>query len=145
MKLKDKTYKKFVDYFEKMSKKHDGEEFEIAYSEIQRETGVASITLKKAIQVLENDGVITVNQGRNTRYGKYKYLLNDKEVSLKDSQSFKNKESIEMDDSSIQALLLQQKNMSSMIEQLRQRIRTQEMSMAMILDRLADLEDKIDR
>lgn len=145
MKLKDKTYKKFVDYFEKMSKQHDGEEFEVAYYEIQRETGVASITLKKAIQVLENDKVITVSQGRNTRYGKYKFLLNYKENAHKDNQALKNKESLELDEASIPMLLLQQKNMSSMLEQLRQRVRTQEMAMAMILDRLADLEDKSDK
>ena len=61
MKLKEKTYKKFVDFFEKMAKQHGNNEFEIAYSEIQRDTGVASITLKKGIQVLEQDGVITVS------------------------------------------------------------------------------------
>jgi DNA-binding transcriptional regulator YhcF (GntR family) len=93
MKLKDKTYKKFVDYFEKMAKKHDEEVFEIAYSEIQRETGVASITLKKAIQIMENDGVIQVHPGRNTRYGRFRYLLNKKESNPKEIYT-KSKDSV---------------------------------------------------
>jgi DNA-binding GntR family transcriptional regulator len=131
-----------VDFFEKMSKKHDENEFEIAYSEIQRETGVASITLKKAIQILEEDGIITVDQGRNTRYGKFKYLLN-KETSAKEMNSPKNKESFDFEEANSQALMLQVKNMSSLIELLKQRVRTQEMTISVILDRLAELEDRI--
>jgi len=144
LKLKDKTYKKFVEFFEKIAKKHDENEFEIAYSEIQRETGVASITLKKAIQILENDGVILVSQGRNTRYGKFKYLLNNPETDLKDSVNSKNRD-LELDEVNTQQLVHQNKSMTNSIEQLRQRVRTQEMAISGILDRLAELEDKMPR
>ncbi len=82
MKLKEKTYKKFVEFFEKMSKKNgNNNEFEIAYSEIQRDIGVASITLKKGLQILEDEGIILVSPGRNTRYGRFKYLLDNKNNS----------------------------------------------------------------
>lgn len=143
MKLKDKTYKKFVEFFEKVAKKHDENEFEIAYSEIQRETGVASITLKKAIQILEDDGIIAVDQGRNTRYGKFKYLLNNKDNNTKDNA--KNKDALDQEEVNNQLFSHQIKNMTNLIEQLRQRVRTQEMTISVILDRLAELEDKIHR
>lgn len=139
MKLKDKTYKKFVDYFEKMAQKHDEEVFELAYSEIQRETGVASITLKKAIQIMENDGVIQVHPGRNTRYGRFRYLLNKKESNHKDL-SYKGKDF--NGDLSLSDTAQRIKNMSTIIDQLKQRVRTQEMTISVILDRLAELEDK---
>ncbi|RNC29751.1 MAG: hypothetical protein AWM53_00369 [Candidatus Dichloromethanomonas elyunquensis] len=142
MKLKDKTYKKFVDYFDKISKKYDDSEFEIAYSEIQRETGVASITLKKALQILEKDGIILMNQGRNTRYGKFKFLAN-KAVSSKDQGIIKNLDSVDDEETMINQLFSQIKNMSGVIEQLRQRIRTEEMTISVILDRLAEVEDKL--
>lgn len=145
LKLKDKTYKKFVDFFEKMSKKHDESEFEIAYSEIQRETGVASITLKKAIQILEDDGIILVNQGRNTRYGKFKYLLSNKDSYSRENNSLKNKATVDQDEMDIEYLVHQVKAMTSLVEQLRQRIRTQEMTISVILDRMAEVEDKIHR
>lgn len=137
MKLKDKTYKKFVVYFEKIAKKHDENEFEIAYSEIQRETGVASITLKKAIQVMEKDGIVEVTPGRNTRYGRFRYLLNKPESN---AISAKNKDNLS-EEASIDSLYLQIKNLTTTIEQLRQRVRTQEMSISVIQDRIAELED----
>jgi len=143
LKLKDKTYKKFVEFFEKVAKKHDENEFEIAYSEIQRETGVASITLKKAIQILEDDGIIAGDQGRNTRYGKFKYLLNNKNNNIKDNA--KNKDTLDQEEVNNQLVIHQIKNMTNLIEQLRQRVRTQEMTISVILDRLAELEDKIHR
>lgn len=142
MKLKEKTYKKFLDFFEMMSKKHNDNEFEIAYSEIQRETGVASITLKKAIQVLEEDGIISVNQGRNTRYGRFKYLVNKKESNSRDTGLYKLNIDYS-DELNLNLVLNQLKNMSNLLEQLRQRVRTQEMIISVIQDRLADLEDKI--
>lgn len=143
MKLKDKTYKKFLDFFERTSKKHDYQEFEIAYSEIQRETGVASITLKKAIQVLEKDGIIVVNQGRNTRYGRFRYLLNSKDIVPKEIA--KNKDFSDFDEVNNQQIVYQLKNMSNHLEQLRQRVRTQEMTISVILERLAELEDRVHR
>ena len=138
MKLKDKTYRKFINYFEKMSEKNNNEEFEVAYSEIQRATGVASITLKKAIQVLEEEGIIKVNKGRNTRYGRFQYLLNKKDLLTN------NKVTLELDRNE-KSVAEQLKALSNQIEQLRQRLRTQEMTISVILDRLAELEDKIHR
>lgn len=143
MKLKDKTYRKFVEFFEKMSKKHDNDEYEIAYSEIQRETGVASITLKKAIQILEDDGVIKVAQGRNTRYGRFQYLADGNPFSNSaDSKKKDLNETVEDVFSDVNTLI---KTMSGQIDQLRQRVRTQEMTISIVLDRLAELEDRLHR
>lgn len=141
MKLKDKTYKKFVEYFKRMSNKHDENEFEIAYSEIQRETGVASITLKKAIQILEDDKIIEVNQGRNTRYAKFKYLQTTNNNIASYINPVKNKNSVNAEESQL-TILHQLKNLATYVDQLRQRVRTQEMTISVILDRLAELEDK---
>ena len=139
MKLKDKTYRKFINYFEKMSEKNNNEEFEVAYSEIQRATGVASITLKKAIHVLEEEGVIKVTQGRNTRYGKFQFLINNK-------KDFSNNNKIPYEqDKNEKPVAEQLKTICNQIEQLRQRLRTQEMTISVMLDRLAELEDKIHR
>lgn len=140
MKLKDKTYRKFIDCFEKLSKRNDNKEFEVAYSEIQSETGVASITLKKAIQILEEEGIIAVGPGRNTRYGKFKYL--NKTQDTNNSENKRNSV-IKADETNINVLLEQIKSMSNIIEQLRQRIRTQEMSTSVLQDRVAEIEDKI--
>ncbi|NLP43253.1 MAG: hypothetical protein GX351_01365 [Peptococcaceae bacterium] len=136
MKLKDKTYRKFINYFEKMSEKNNYEEFEVAYSEIQRETGVASITLKKAIRVLEEDGIIKVNQGRNTRYGRFQYLIDKKGFSANSKVPFESGQNENV-------VTEEMRNISNQIEQLRQRVRTQEMTISVILDRLAELEDRI--
>ena len=75
MRLKEKTHRKFVQFFEKISSMYRGEDFELAYSDIQRETGAASVTLKRAIQALAEDGVIEVHSGRNSRYARFRYLL----------------------------------------------------------------------
>ncbi|UWG95605.1 hypothetical protein LPY66_11820 [Dehalobacter sp. DCM] len=141
MKLKDKTYHKFLDFFEKVSRKHEEDEFEIAYSEIQRETGVASITLKKALQILEEDKVIEINPGRNTRYGRIRYLNKTNNFTAKNNQAKLVVMSAAHEDNTNSTLQL--KTMASLVEQLRQRVRTQEMTISVILDRLADLEDKV--
>lgn len=125
-----------------MAKQHGNNEFEIAYSEIQRDTGVASITLKKGIQVLEQDGVITVSPGRNTRYGKFKYLLYSNKNTLSQSDAL-NRKPDKQEEGDLALLTKQQKNMQTSIEQLRLRIRTQEMAISVILDRLAELEDQV--
>lgn len=119
-----------------MSEKNNYEEFEVAYSEIQRETGVASITLKKAIRVLEEDGIIKVNQGRNTRYGRFQYLIDKKGFSANSKVPFESGQNENV-------VTEEMRNISNQIEQLRQRVRTQEMTISVILDRLAELEDRI--
>jgi len=144
LKLKEKTYKKFVEFFTKTSRRHGDNEFEIAYSEIQRDTGVASITLKKGIQILADDGVISVSQGRNTRYGKFKLLLNNRVNTNRETDlSINDKDMSSSDEDTISLMKNQQKNINVVIEQLRLRIRTQEMTISVILDRLAELEDRI--
>jgi len=47
------------------------------------------------------------------------------------------------DEDTISLMKNQQKNINVVIEQLRLRIRTQEMTISVILDRLAELEDRI--
>lgn len=74
MKLRERTQRKFMDFFEKAARMHQGEPFELAYSDIQRETGTASVTLKRAIEALINDQVLEVEPGRNSRYGRFNYL-----------------------------------------------------------------------
>lgn len=145
MRLKEKTHRKFVDFFEKMSRMYQGNEFELAYSDIQRETGAASVTLKRAIQALEVDGVIQVSPGRNSRYAKFKYLLEqpvdnsvgnnqqDQVVPVEQNVPVKNEESIKNE---VNELV-------NLVDQLRRRIRTQEMAIALLQDRVAELEDKI--
>ncbi|MDA8226542.1 MAG: IclR family transcriptional regulator [Desulfitobacterium hafniense] len=145
MRLKEKTHRKFVDFFEKMSRMYQGNEFELAYSDIQRETGAASVTLKRAIQALEVDGVIQVSPGRNSRYAKFKYLLEqpvdnsvgnnqqDQVVPVEQNVPVNNEASIKNE---VNELV-------NLVDQLRRRIRTQEMAIALLQDRVAELEDKI--
>ncbi|NLO97904.1 MAG: DUF3348 domain-containing protein, partial [Peptococcaceae bacterium] len=90
-------------------------------------------------------GIIQVSPGRNTRYGKFKYLLNNNNNNNKhhsDNNSLK-KALISQEESDIDLLIKQQKNMQASIEQLRLRVRTQEMAISAILDRLAVLEDQV--
>lgn len=151
MKLKEKTQRKFTSYFEKLSNMHNGEEFELAYSDIQQETGAASVTLKRAIQVLAEEGVIEVNPGRNSRCARFKYLLPVQENEKKSSE-------LAFADSQ-QRLLADGRNMApaegglsefsenmielmQVVEHLRRRVRNQEMAISLLQDRLAVLEDK---
>ncbi|MGI5902021.1 MAG: hypothetical protein ACOX7U_06055 [Desulfitobacteriia bacterium] len=142
MKLKEKTYKKFIQFFDKMVAQHGTNEFEIAYSDIQRGTEVASITLKKGLKVLERDGVIAVSPGRNTRYGRIKYLLSNSGYQDPEKQELASRpesdEKICLDD-----LITEYKNVNLIIENLRSRVRTQEMAISVLQDRLAELEDRI--
>jgi hypothetical protein len=145
MRLKEKTHRKFIDFFEKMSSLYQGNEFELAFSDIQRETGAASVTLKRAIKSLEADGVIRVQPGRNSRYARFQYLSNVK--------SMRNPDGVEQDkfdivrESEINSKLytFEVNELTILIENLRRRVRTQEMSIALLQDRLAEIEDKLFR
>jgi len=146
LRLKEKTHKKFVDFFEKMSKMHRGNEFELAYSDIQRETGAASVTLKRAIQALEADGVIKVNPGRNSRYGRFQFLLAAPEPA--EQNVAKEVEDVRSTPDSkpeqgLEALAGDVKEVLQAVDHLRRRVRTQEMAIAILQDRLAELEDKL--
>ena len=143
MRLKEKTHRKFVDFFEKMSTLYQGNEFELAFSDIQRETGAASVTLKRAIQSLEIDGVIKVQPGRNSRYARFQYLssvISTKPLdAVEQDKSAKARESEE----NSKLLVSEVSELTHLLDNLRRRVRTQEMSIALLQDRLAEIEDKL--
>lgn len=143
MRLKEKTHRKFVDFFEKMSSLYQGNEFELAFSDIQRETGAASVTLKRAIQSLEIDGVIKVQPGRNSRYARFQYLssvISTKPLDAVEQDKFpKVRESEE----NSKLLVSEVSELTHLLDNLRRRVRTQEMSIALLQDRLAEIEDKL--
>jgi len=130
---------------------YQGKEFELAYSDIQRETGTASVTLKRAIQALAEDGVIEVHPGRNSRYARFRYLLATPDLGEKSSQAqsneTRNSESL-IDEQKVsgtgQSSMSEDVNeLTQLVDHLRRRIRNQEMAIALLQDRLAEIEDKI--
>jgi len=152
LRLKEKTHRKFVEFFEKISNMYHGKDFELAYSDIQRETGAASVTLKRAIQALAEDGVIEVHPGRNSRYARFQYLLpvqekeeNSSEGALNETQNSKDL----TDEGNLQpAGILEDINegvteLTQLVDHLRRRVRNQEMAIALLQDRLAEIEDKM--
>jgi len=151
LRLKEKTHRKFVEFFDKISNMYQGKEFELAYSDIQRETGTASVTLKRAIQALAEDGVIEVHPGRNSRYARFRYLLATPDLGEKSSQAqsneTRNSESL-IDEQKVsgtgQSSMSEDVNeLTHLVDHLRRRIRNQEMAIALLQDRLAEIEDKI--
>lgn len=152
MRLKEKTHKKFVEFFEKVSSMYQGKEFELAYSDIQRETGAASVTLKRAIQALAEDGVIEVQPGRNSRYARIRYLLSvpEAEVKAPEIQSAEEptfEDTIDEDKTQpgevLESLAVDVSELTHLVDHLRRRVRNQEMAIALLQDRLAELEDKM--
>jgi DNA-binding MarR family transcriptional regulator len=148
--LRDKTNQKFKDFFEKIARNNGGQEFELAFSEIQRETGAANTTMKRAIESLISEGWLDVKHGRNTRYGRFLVTSmqvqepNPEEVSPseeeKKSESSLIANALEIDASKIYTLINELENS---IEGLRRRVRTQEMTIALLQDRVAEIEDKL--
>ncbi|MDR0433578.1 MAG: IclR family transcriptional regulator [Gracilibacteraceae bacterium] len=128
MKLKEKTYKKFVDFFAETAQRNQNSAFEVAYADIQRGTGAASITMKKALQVLVEDGVIDTRPGRNSRYVQVTYQQEPPEANEAEAQS--------EPETGVLAELLH------VADNLRQRLRTLEIQAANLQERLAYLEDK---
>ncbi|MGI6120257.1 MAG: IclR family transcriptional regulator [Desulfosporosinus sp.] len=153
MRLKEKTHRKFVEFFQKVSMMYNGKEFELAYSDIQRETGAASVTLKRAIQALAEDGVIEVHPGRNSRCARFKYLLPINERDDKSSVAMLNERNPEdlSDEVKPRAggfLVTINEDITELtqnVNHLRRRVRNQEMAIALIQDRLSKLEDKLTR
>ncbi|KJR45659.1 hypothetical protein UF75_3949 [Desulfosporosinus sp. I2] len=152
MRLKEKTHRKFVEFFEKISSMYQGKDFELAYSDIQRETGAASVTLKRAIQALAEDGVIEVHPGRNSRYAKFHYLLtplNTEEktvdIALEDGQNPKNTDHEEMFRTGgvLESMSEDVGELTQLVDHLKRRVRNQEMAIALLQDRLAEIEDKM--
>ncbi|HWQ89629.1 MAG TPA: IclR family transcriptional regulator, partial [Desulfitobacteriaceae bacterium] len=146
MRLKEKTHRKFVDYFEKMSSLYKGNEFELAYSDIQRETGAASVTLKRAIQSLEKDGVIRVQPGRNSRYARFQYLAAITALKTPDTaEQDKIDQARESETGDFRSLVSEVNGLTTQTEYLRRRVRIQEMAIAILQERLAEMEEKITR
>ncbi|HBW36677.1 hypothetical protein [Desulfosporosinus sp. BICA1-9] len=152
MRLKEKTHRKFVEFFEKISSMYQGKDFELAYSDIQRETGAASVTLKRAIQALAEDGVIEVHPGRNSRYAKFHYLLaplsaaeNSIENPLEKTQApedISNEETLRSG-GVLEAISEDVEELTQLVDHLKRRVRNQEMAIALLQDRLAEIEDKM--
>lgn len=152
MRLKEKTHRKFVEFFEKVSSMYQGKDFELAYSDIQRETGAASVTLKRAIQALAEDGVIEVYPGRNSRYARFHYLLaplNTGEKStntvLDETRSLQENGNGEMVGSGgvCESMSEDVRELTQLVDHLKRRVRNQEMAIALLQDRLAEIEDKM--
>ncbi|KLU67878.1 hypothetical protein DEAC_c02850 [Desulfosporosinus acididurans] len=146
MRLKEKTHRKFVDFFEKISNMYQGQDFELAYSDIQRETGAASVTLKRAIQALAEDGVLDVQPGRNSRYARFRYLLAAQSVDAMESLSSEkeNDENSMADEPQNNDTINENlQELLQLVDHLRRRVRTQEMSIALLQDRMAEIEDKL--
>jgi DNA-binding MarR family transcriptional regulator len=151
LRLKEKTHRKFVEFFEKISSMYQGKEFELAYSDIQRETGTASVTLKRAIQALAEDGVIEVHPGRNSRYARFTYLLASQDSEDNTSQAQPN-EQRNFEDSNdeqkartgtVHSMAEDVSELMQFVDHLRRRMRNQEMAIALLQDRLAEIEDKM--
>ena len=152
MRLKEKTHRKFVEFFEKISSMYQGKEFELAYSDIQRETGAASVTLKRAIQALAEDGVIEVHPGRNSRYARFRYLLASQNTEGKSSEvesnETRNSEDLSNEEKAQPGGNSESVNediseLTQVVDHLRRRMRNQEMAIALLQDRLAEIEDKM--
>lgn len=152
MRLKEKTHRKFVEFFEKISSMHQGKEFELAYSDIQRETGAASVTLKRAVLALAEDGVIEVHPGRNSRYARFRYLLaapnseeNFSEAVPNETQNLENiiEEGKARTGEVPESVTEDVSELTQLVDHLRRRVRNQEMAIALLQDRLAEIEDKM--
>lgn len=152
LRLKEKTHRKFVEFFEKISTMYQGKDFELAYSDIQRETGAASVTLKRAIQALAEDGVIEVQPGRNSRYARFRYLLatpdlkdnspNAPSTEIHEPEDLSNHESTRYGGVS-ESMTEEVSELIQLVDHLKRRVRNQEMAIALLQDRLAEIEDKL--
>jgi len=151
LRLKEKTHRKFMEFFEKISSMHHGQDFELAYSDIQRETGAASVTLKRAVQALAEDGVIEVHPGRNSRYARFRYLLPIQDHEGKSSEAGANETGDSADTSDAKksqpggdsAINEEVTELTQQVDHLRRRVRNQEMAIALLQDRIAEIEDKM--
>lgn len=135
LKLREKTHAKFVAFFEDIARKNKGREFELAFSEIQYETGTASVTLKRALQSLEADGWLEIKPGRNSRYARFRVLSISEAEQQTLEEEAPSKESV-----NTQSII---EDFTNQIDALRRRIRTQEMAIALLQERLAEVEDKL--
>lgn len=144
MALRDKTNQKFKDFFLKISKMYGGKEFELAFSEIQRETGAANGTMKRALEALVTEGWLEVKPGRNSRYARFVVVsLANEELTPEKVIPTAEKPNPPLElDSERNNLKVQIYELENAVESLRRRLRTQEMTIALLQDRIAEIEDK---
>lgn len=131
MKLKEKTHKKFVEFFAEKSRANRDQEFEMAFSEIQRTTGTASVTLKRALNKLVEEGLISMVPGRNSRYARFVVLNPPGSASLLPETT--NQE----------PHVLGTAGWEQEIDLLKRRLRSQEIAISLLQDRLANMEEKL--
>ncbi|HHY25304.1 MAG TPA: IclR family transcriptional regulator, partial [Desulfitobacterium dehalogenans] len=156
MALRDKTNQRFKEFFEKQSKRNDGKEFEIPFSEIQRETGAANSTMKRAIETLTKEGWLEVKPGRNSRYGLFKLLHEEAEKAeelpgapeptaqtCESAPDFSPVLTSDSDDGSNLSNESRIHELEHLIDGLRRRLRAHEMTIALLQDRMAEIEDKL--
>lgn len=127
---------------------YGGQEFELAFSEIQRETGAANITMKRALESLVAEGWLEVKPGRNSRYGRFSVISKDIEELTPENvvPAAEEKPSqllTTQSDSEQVNLNAQIYELETIVESLRRRLRTQEMTIALLQDRIAEIEDKL--
>ena len=130
MKLKEKTHKKFVEFFSEKCRTNPEQDFELAFSEIQRITGTASVTLKRALTKLVEEGFITMVPGRNSRYARFTVNAPERDLPVSIPQ--------EADRVTVTISSLEHD-----VDLLKRRLRGQEIAIGLLQDRLADFEDKL--
>ncbi len=173
MALREKTILKFKEYFEKESLKNQGREIELSFSQVQRETGATIGTMKRALDNLQAEGWLEVKPGRSSRWGIFRLvnpainkesteeksnseekapneeILSIEEKSLLDPVENSSVDVSQGDEESQEGFLSDKKlferihEIENMVEGLRRRARTQEMTIALLQDRLAEIEDKL--
>lgn len=162
--LREKTQRKFEEFFEKMGRMYEGKEFEIAYSDIQQSTGTASGTLKRALDSMVTSGVLEIQPGRNSRYGRFRYLKyslpqeskpDNSPSSQKENETVTRTETPPPTESNTIERAIQRsgdegRDLTQEVEELAhltnhllRRVRNQEMTIALLQDRVAELEDKL--
>jgi len=95
--------------------------------------------------------VIEVHPGRNSRYARFRYLLVSQDSGEKSSQAqsneTRNSENLMNEQKASgtgQASMTEDVNeLTQLVDHLRRRMRNQEMAIALLQDRLAEIEDKI--
>lgn len=121
--------------------------------------------MKRALEALAAEGWLEINPGRNSRYGLFKLLqpeTNSEDISTPISElssapdyessapdpapaqesDFHVTSAMDSDQRELQAKIYE---LEHLVDGLRRRIRTQEMTIALLQDRMAEIEDKLYR
>lgn len=150
MALREKTIQKFKDYLEKETLKNQGREVELSFSQVQRETGSASGTMKRALENLQAEGWLELKPGRNSRYGIFRVInmdhgevVENKDEATLSEESTPDEDRIQKNELPDVELKEKVQELEEIVEGLRKRARTQEMTIALLQDRVAEIEDKL--